>query len=431
MVRASTSTSTPGSSDVAVLGGHTPAGTAAELARLEDRVVRFGLELVDAPDGAVGQVAADRWEAALLAVLAAREARPDAQSPAVVLADTGHPAYHRAARLLGLEVRTVPTDAAGRAQVGPMAHALDEHTVLAVVSAPSSLDGVVDPVAWIGTAAAAKGVPLHVDATSGGWLLAFAERLGRVVPPWTFASPGTATIALDLDEHAGGPTLLAFRDPLDRSRCGEPRPERSAVAIRAACERVGSLGHDDHLRVAGGTLRAVEALTSCVASLPGLRLLAPPETSTLVLATDDSCDVFTILEELRARGWYAATRPSRPGTPPGLRLTVDARAREHVEDCVTDLREATALARDRGPLVLPRRVLDHLARLGPARLDPARLDPGRLTAADVAVLLDALDLDPAGAEGSARFSALVDAAPAALREALAARHLELLHAPTR
>ena len=69
---------------------------------------------------------------------------------------------------------------------------VDEQTVLAVVSAPSPALGVVDPVTWIGTAASAKRVPLHVDARAGGWLLACGKRLGRVGPTWSFAAPGVA-----------------------------------------------------------------------------------------------------------------------------------------------------------------------------------------------------------------------------------------------
>ncbi len=193
------------------------------LARAEAALVGFGLDLVEAPEDAAGTVTGSGAESALLAVLAAREARPDVRRPSVVLPDTAHPAYLRAAQLLGVRPVVVPADASHRAQVGAMAHAIDEDTVLAVVSAPTACHGVVDPVAWIGTATAAKGVPLHVDAGEGGWLLAFAERLGRIVPPWTFAVAGVTSISLDLHAAACAPrgaSLLLCRDAGTRRRAG-------------------------------------------------------------------------------------------------------------------------------------------------------------------------------------------------------------------
>ena len=42
------------------------------------------------------------------------------------------------------------------------------------------------------TLAQDKRLPLHVDACIGGWVLPYAARLGRAVPPWTFAVEGEA-----------------------------------------------------------------------------------------------------------------------------------------------------------------------------------------------------------------------------------------------
>ena len=57
-------------------------------------------------------------------------------------------------------------------------------------SAPSYAHGVVDPVPAIAAAASARGVRCHVDACMGGFVLPFAELLGRDVPPWDFRVDG-------------------------------------------------------------------------------------------------------------------------------------------------------------------------------------------------------------------------------------------------
>lgn len=421
MVMASTSTTTPGAADVPVHGGPTSVSL-GEVARRHREVVACTLDLLDAPEGATGYVVRDRSEAALLTVLAARDARPDVPRPRVVVPDSVDPAYHRAGRLLGVEVLCVPTDATRRAQVGPMAHAMDGDTVLVVVSAPAPDDGVIDPVTWIGTAAAAKRVPLHVDASAGGWLLALAGRMGRVVPPWTFAAPGTSTIAMVLDDDPGADgVVLAFRDPTRSRSCGLPGSGPPRDTVLSAWRRLHELGEDGFLRVAGATMRAVDALLAGVPDIPGLRLLSTPEAGILVLGAEVDCDVFTIAEELRSRGWYADTRVSRPGEPARLRLTVDRAAGEHPEDCVAALHEAVAAARTRGPVGLPRRVVDHLVRL----------DVDTLSTDDLVLLLDALGLDAATATHAARFMALLDAAGPRLRDALVVRQRELLLSPAR
>ena len=52
-------------------------------------------------------------------------------------------------------------------------------TVLVVGSAPSYAHGVIDPVAAVAAAAAERGIRCHVDACIGGWVLPYAARLGR------------------------------------------------------------------------------------------------------------------------------------------------------------------------------------------------------------------------------------------------------------
>lgn len=339
--------------------------------------------------------------------------------------------------MLGVRAVVLPTDAAHRAQVGPMAHAMDEDTVLAVVSAPTAAHGVVDPVAWIGTAAAAKGVPLHVDAGGDGWLLAFAERLGRIVPPWTFAVAGVTSISMELHAHAHAPqgaALLLHRHaaqrhpgalgaddvpgrPLVSPTIGLSRP---GAPIAAAARVVSSIGHDGYLHLAAQTLGAVEALVAGVPTIPGLSLACEPDASLLLLRADGDADVFTVAAQLRSRGWYAECQPSWGDLPALLRLSVSAGTRAHVEELLDALRESAAAAEVTGPARLPGRVADHLRRLSPEHL----------TTEDVRTLLETLGIDPLG-DPVPLLDALVDAAPTRLRTAIVGRLAELRTAPTR
>lgn len=420
----STTTST-GPADETVHGGRA-APARASLSEPERRLVGFALDLLDAPEGAAGEVTSGGDDAALRVVLAAREARPGLHAPSLVLPDTGDPAYLRAARALGVRAVVIPTDGAARAQVGPMAHAMDEQTVLAVVSAPSPALGVVDPVTWIGTAASAKRVPLHVDARAGGWLLACGERLGRVGPTWGFAAPGVTSLVLDLPLQQGAATLLLQRSAVPVAPCAPHGPGRASAprtvpGAAAAWAEVAAHGLDGHLLAAGSVLRAVELLAAAVDPLAGVHLAAEPEAGILALWTSEGCDPFTLAEQLTLLGWYAEAQPSWSGGPATVRLVVDVAAATEPERLVGILERAVAAARAQGPISVPTRVREHLPRL----------DPARLTTGDVTVLLDALALEPHTAPGTARFEALLDLAEPALRASLLARLEGLLCRPAR
>lgn len=101
---------------------------------LERQVVGAVAELLGRP-GAPGIFTSGGTESIMLAVKAARDARPGATR--VVLPVTAHPAFHKAAHYLGMEVVPVPVDPVTyRASVPAFEAALDDRTALAVVSAP-------------------------------------------------------------------------------------------------------------------------------------------------------------------------------------------------------------------------------------------------------------------------------------------------------
>lgn len=67
------------------------------LLTMENELVGFACDLLDAPDSAVGTVTSGGTESVLLAVQAARDAHPGTESPRMVLPSTAHAAFHKAA----------------------------------------------------------------------------------------------------------------------------------------------------------------------------------------------------------------------------------------------------------------------------------------------------------------------------------------------
>ena len=89
-----------------------------------------------------------------------------------------------------------------RADAAAVADLLDERTALVVVSAPSYPHGVLDPVGEVAALAAAAGVPCHVDACIGGWILPF---LDDVPEPFDLSVPGVTSLSVDLHKYGYAP----------------------------------------------------------------------------------------------------------------------------------------------------------------------------------------------------------------------------------
>ena len=81
------------------------------LLTMENEVVGFTADLLDAPDTVVGTVTSGGTESVLLAVQGARDSRPDVDRPRMVLPMTAHAAFHKAAHYFGVEAVMVPVGA--------------------------------------------------------------------------------------------------------------------------------------------------------------------------------------------------------------------------------------------------------------------------------------------------------------------------------
>jgi glutamate/tyrosine decarboxylase-like PLP-dependent enzyme len=407
---------------------------------MENELVGFGCDLVEAPPGAVGTVTSGGTESIMLAVQGARDARPDVERPTMVLPETAHPSFLKAAHYFGVQPVLTEVDSHYRAQVGAMAEAMDRSTVLAVASAPSYAHGVVDPIAWIGAAAVAKGVPLHVDACIGGWILAYADRLGRVKPSWSFAVPGVSSISIDLHKYAYAPkgtSILLHRSASERRPTyfasggwpGYPvvnttmQSTKAGGPLAGAWATVQTIGEAGYLELASACLTAVDRLAAGIKEVPALELVVDPDATLVVLRTDRTCDVFTIADEMVGRGWYVQPQMAWRAEPPTLHLTVSASTLPLVDECLEALRESVAAAQAAGPATVDPRVLDRLHLLDPTNLTDQVFDD-LMAAAGVG---EAVELP----SRMAPVNVLLNAAPAALREALLARYADRLFQPVR
>ena len=345
--------------------------TFPSVARLENDLVGWGLDLMEAPPDGAGVLTSGGTESCILAVLAARERwrRKGGQgTPLLVVADTVHPAFHKAAHLLGLYVVTFPVDRRTmRLTAESVRSALESSgnaVALVVASAPSYAHGVVDEIPGIAAAAAAHAVPCHVDACIGGFTLAYARLGGEAVPPMDFAVEGVTSIALDLHKYGFSPkgaSLLLFRDADLRSGTyyafsswpGYPvvnttlQSTKSAGPMAAAWAVAHALGHQGFIDAVRRAREATSAVCRAVAEVPGLRVIAPPDSTLIALAGDgdEPVDPFRLADAMRRRGWTLQPQPSVGDLPRTLHLTVQPVSLDSADRFAADLSAAAAEVR--------------------------------------------------------------------------------------
>lgn len=412
------------------------------LLAMENALVGAAAGLLGGDDETVGSVTSGGTESLILAVKAARDSRPELTAPRLVVPSTAHAAFAKAAHYLRVELDVVPVGPDLRADADAMAAAITPDTVLMAGSAPSYAHGVVDPVPRLAAAAAERGVRFHVDACFGGWVLPYLRRLGADLPAFDLSVPGVTSISVDLHKYAYAPkgvSILLHRSeelrlPQYFAFAGWPgytmvnpivSSTRSGGPVAGALATLRHIGDAGYLELARSTREAVEVLAAAVTRVDGVRLFAPPETSVICLAADESgragkgVDVFVLADELAARGWHTQPQMTFGDLPATIHLTVTAAVAPTAREFGADLAAAVAAARERGPTQLPAPLLEAAAGLTPEMVTPQL----------VAGLAEGLGLGGGDFSRMATVNSLLNVVPPALREALLTGFLSLLQRP--
>ena len=302
--------------------------------------------------GAVGAVTSGGTESILCAVAAyrdrARKKWPWIRRPELVVPQTIHPAFDKAAHYFGVKLVKVPVGADFRADVPAMAKKIGRNTIGLCASAPQYPHGVVDPIGALGELAMNKRLPLHVDACVGGFVLPWLEKLGRRIPLWDFRVPGVTSISADLHKYAyaaKGASLLLWRSMDDMRHqifvatdfpggiYASPtligtRPGGPVAAAWAALQTIGVDGYLDLAK------QAVDAADRLRAGLAKLATVIPGDAT--IVAYQLGEQTYAIADRLEARGW-SVDRQHRPAS---IHLTVTANHVPIVERYLADLQAA-------------------------------------------------------------------------------------------
>jgi len=329
------------------------------LKRMETEVVQMCAELFHGPASTVGTMTSGGTESLLLAVKSyrdrARSKWPWILRPNLVAPKTIHPAFAKACHLFGVKLRTVAVDEHGHVDPRAIRKAIDRNTIAVAASAPQYVTGVVDPIPEIAALAARKGLPMHVDACFGGFILPWLERLDVAMPTWDFRVPGVTSVSADLHKYgyaAKGASVLLYRDMsylrhqffastdwpggiyispgLPGTRPGGP--------IAAAWAALQGMGEAGYLGLAEKAWEAATKLRAGIEGIDGLRVLGGRPMSTVVTwsSSDPAVNVYAVADQLQAKGWGV----DRQQHPASVHCTCNASNLPVIDTYLADLQEA-------------------------------------------------------------------------------------------
>ncbi len=332
------------------------------LGEIQSDVVGWTADLLHGDDEVAGFVTSGGTESILCAVLAARErgrVERGVTDPEMVLADSAHAAFHKAAHLFGIAVHQTPVLDDWTADVAAIAEHVGPNTVLVVGSAPQYPQGVVDDIPAIAALAASAGISCHVDACMGGFVLPFAEMLGRDVPPWDFRVEGVTTISADVHKLGyspkGASVILHRTRQLRRYQTftfddwlggfyASPNLQGSRSGMPMACawavmSHLGIVGYVDLTRQ---VLESADTFRAGVAEIDGIRVLGDGRFHLVTMAADPAfapeIDMFALGDALAERGWYH----DRQARPDSLHSTVSNTNTGVMDEYLADLAAAVA-----------------------------------------------------------------------------------------
>ena len=330
-------------------------------AKFEAEIVAMAADLLggahaDPARPVVGTASSGGTESILLAMKAYRDharARRGIERPSMVVPETAHAAFDKAAQYLGIRKVTVPIDAGFRADLDAVRAAIDGDTAVIVGSAPSFPHGVIDPIAELAALAGEHGVGCHVDACLGGFVLPFAEALGAPVPPFDFRLPGVTSMSADTHKYgyaAKGSSVVLYRGNDLRHHqyyatadwpgglyfsptFAGSRPGALSAAAWAAMVATGRRGY---LEAARAILDAAATVREGIAAVPGLRILGDP--LWVIAFASDEVNVYQVMDRMAERGWSL----NGLQRPPAVHLAITLRHTQPgvAERFVRDLRAA-------------------------------------------------------------------------------------------
>lgn len=268
-----------------------------------------------------GNMVSGGTEANIIAIhLAKKVAGNKIINPEIVVPDSAHYSFDKAADLLGVTVRRVPLDTDYKLDFEMYKELINEKTVALVGVSGTTALGLIDPLEKIGSLAHQHQLYYHVDGAFGGLNFPFLRALGHILPPFDLSVKNITSYTVDPHKAMGvipSGTLL-IRDTsladlgytipylagggIKSLNITGTRPGASVISFWALLQYLGMEGFKNIVKECWeNTIYMKEAIQS----IPQLTLATEPITNIIGLKLTKSAnmDIEHFDLELRQRGW--------------------------------------------------------------------------------------------------------------------------------
>lgn len=367
---------------------------------MEKEVVGMAASLVHAPEGAGGTFTSGGTESVMLMVKAIRgyirKEKPHIKNPEIILPETAHSCFYKACDYFDFTPVSVKVNPETfLPNPADMEAAITNNTVLLVCSAPSYAHGVIDPVAEIAAIAEKHNLFCHVDACVGGFYLPFAKQLGAKklatesngfnIPDFDFSVPGVTSMSMDLHKFgyaAKGASIILYRDGNFKkhqifacatwSGYSVVNPtitsSRSGGPVAAAWAILNFLGQEGYENLVAPTMAASQKLIQGLEKIEGIKVLGKPAMNLIAFAAEDF-NIFPLMEDMKARGWYLQAQLAYQCSPANLHLTIGQNNIPFIDELLSDLESCVKHLRANPPKTdadgLPAEILQLLENITP------------------------------------------------------------------
>ena len=296
---------------------------------------------------AYGNIVSGGTEANILAVRAFRNIA-DVENPELILPESAHFSFLKASEMLKVKLVWAELNEDYSVNVRDVESKITDNTIGIVGIAGTTGLGVVDDIPALSDLAQDYGLPLHVDAAFGGFVIPFAKALGYDLPDFDFKLKGVQSVTIDPHKMGMAPIPaggIIFRKKkfIDAISVPAPylaggqifqatitgtRPGANALAVWALLKH---LGFEGYKKIVKEAMELSRWFAEQIKMLNGAYLIREPM---LNIASFGTKELGRVENELKRRGWGISAHRGY------IRIVMMPHVKkEHLEEFLRDLRE--------------------------------------------------------------------------------------------
>jgi tyrosine decarboxylase / aspartate 1-decarboxylase len=299
-----------------------------------------------------GHIITGGTEANIMAMRAARniarQKNPEIMNPEIIIPQSAHFSFKKAADMLCLTIREAELDGNYRMDINSVEELITRDTVAIVGVAGTTELGKIDPIEDLSNICLQNDIYLHVDAAFGGYSIPFLNEIGYELPKFDFELRGVCSITIDPHKMGLAPIPtggILFRDKMYLDAMSIETPylteerqstivgTRTGASTAATWALIKYLGREGYRNVSKQCMDVTKMLYDGVIE-SGFDPITEPQLN-IVAFRSKEISVDEIAERLENLGWAV----SKSSYPRAIRVIVMPHIKEnHIKTFINDLK---------------------------------------------------------------------------------------------